>query len=493
MDARPPPPVTINGGPGWSPDGPHETLGEADEPPQGRSPSWLGRHRIGGLALATAAGFALATGLAELRMTTIEESAEGVLSLEIRVESNSSNFGGGDVVAAADGRLSLATSVLIHNTGPRPVALERAELLGTTYGSDELRGRRVADGEESIIVLMRSIDCARLDRTPTPGPLRVHATTGAGTRTVDLRMNTAIVQAHDEQARGYCGQNEPGAALLVQEQRAILDGAVLVIGLSVSNMSARPLSVERLITVPGLRVAGVTSRDSAPVALPLRLEPGDFDPPVDPFLGRGPEVEVAVRLEIEDCAVYRPPTPNTFEPAATVQVTGGRLAHGLGTDPAVLERLSEVACGGVDVEGRNRLQRVRALTGPGDPGDLPQGAYRFALTREQLLADGLSVQEADGNAGVFTYTLRAGRWRYEQQPAVPGNAISAMTTCEGWYTVRGDTASFTTTTTYDGGSCSPPTWAARWTADAENLVWNDNTEPDFGFFFGSMPWQRIED
>lgn len=350
MDARPPPPVTIKGGPGWSPDGPHERLGEADEPPQGRSPSRLGRHRIGGLALATAAGFALATGLAELRMATIEESAEGVLSLAIRVEANSNDVGGGDVAAAADGQLSLATSVTIHNTGPRPVALERAELLGTTYRSDELGGRWLADGKDGVIVLMRSIDCSRPDDTQTPGPLRVHATTAAGTRTVDLRMNTANVQAHDEQARGYCSRNDPGA----------------------------------------------------------------------------------------------PP-------------------------------------------------RVRALTGPGDPGDLPQGVYRFVLTREQLLADGLSVQEADGNAGIFTYTLRAGRWRYEQQPAVPGNAISMMTTCEGSYTARGDTASFTTTTRYDGGDCSPPTWAARWTADAENLVWNDITEPDFGFVFGSMPWQRIED
>lgn len=96
-------------------------------------------------------------------------------------------------------------------------------------------------------------------------------------------------QFHDEQVRGACGLSEPDMALFVQDGRDSVDGTALVIDLSLSNASARPMSVERLIPALGLRVVGVASRDGTPVALPLLLEPGDFDPPVDPFFGSGPE------------------------------------------------------------------------------------------------------------------------------------------------------------------------------------------------------------
>lgn len=340
MDARPPPPVTIESGSGRSQDGRPDLLGAEDEPLRDER-SWLDRHRLGGLALAAIAGFALATGLADLRTTTLEESAEGALSLEVHLESRIRPH----IAATADGRRALATSVSIRNTGPHPVAFERAELLGTPYRSDDLRGRRVASGAESVVVLLRSIDCSRLDSTPVPGPLRVHATTGAGIRSVDLRMSADLLQFQDDQVRAACGRNDPDEALFVQDGRDSVDGASLVIDLALRNASARPLSVERLVIAPGLRVADVTSRGRAPVTLPLRLEPGDFDPPVDPVFGSGPEVELSVRLEIADCGLFRPSSPDDTGPSVLVWVTGGRHGHAFGNDPVLLHRWRNAACG----------------------------------------------------------------------------------------------------------------------------------------------------
>ena len=143
-------------------------------------------------------------------------------------------------------------------------------------------------------------------------------------------------------------------------------------------------------------------------------------------------------------------------------------------------------------EEQDRTRDVPALAGPGDPGSLPQGVYRLIVTRQQLLDLGLSEAEADFNAGVFTYTLRAGTWDYRQQPAVPVRGGSTKTTCGGWYTVRGDTASFTTTTTYAVGSCAPPTWSARWRTDGSMLTWDEVSVPDFGPIWSARPWQRID-
>jgi len=143
-------------------------------------------------------------------------------------------------------------------------------------------------------------------------------------------------------------------------------------------------------------------------------------------------------------------------------------------------------------EERNRTRDVPALSGPGDPGDLPQGVYRLTLTRQQLLDLGQAEEEADVNAGVYTYTLRAGTWQYRQQPAAPGRAASTMTTCGGWYAVGGRTAAFTTTTTYAIGNCAPPTWSARWTANGKMLTWGEVSVPDFGPIWNASPWQRID-
>jgi len=143
-------------------------------------------------------------------------------------------------------------------------------------------------------------------------------------------------------------------------------------------------------------------------------------------------------------------------------------------------------------EEQARAADVPVLSGPGDPGALPQGVYRFTVTRQHILDLGQSAEEADNNAGVITYTLRAGTWKYEQQPTVSSDRMTnLMTTCEGWYSVSGDTASFTTSTTYTTGNCSPPSWRAHWKAEGDRLVWSRLSVPDFALVFSDTPWERI--
>ncbi|HWJ53390.1 MAG TPA: TRAP transporter substrate-binding protein DctP [Propionibacteriaceae bacterium] len=127
------------------------------------------------------------------------------------------------------------------------------------------------------------------------------------------------------------------------------------------------------------------------------------------------------------------------------------------------------------------------LSGPGSAGDLPQGVYRFELDRQRLIDAGSTEHDADLNAGVYTYRFESGRWSYKQDPA---DGHTFATSCEGWYTVRGDGAAFTTVTTVEGGDCAPPTWSARWNFRKNTLTWSDVSIKDFGIGFAG-DWQKI--
>jgi len=134
----------------------------------------------------------------------------------------------------------------------------------------------------------------------------------------------------------------------------------------------------------------------------------------------------------------------------------------------------------------------RTLTGPGAPGDLPQRTYRYASSVDELLAHGSSQEGAENNAGVFTWTLQAGRWHYVAKPAISGlGRPGAYTTCEGWYDVQGATAWFTTTTTYEDGDCAPAAWSAGWTVRGRTLSWTAVSVADFAYVWAGKPWQRI--
>lgn len=129
------------------------------------------------------------------------------------------------------------------------------------------------------------------------------------------------------------------------------------------------------------------------------------------------------------------------------------------------------------------------LTVPGDPGDLPQGSYRFELTPEYLRSIGLSEDDVYINAGVYTVTFEGGRWSRVDQPL---NENVLNNTCEGFYDVDGDRFTASAATRPARGECAPALWSATWTLTGDTLTWTDVDPPGYALYFtGESGWQRI--
>lgn len=320
-----------------------DVTGAGDPPPRAPWRRWWPAGGWRGAALAVAIGFVAATALAEVRLATLRESDDGVLSLEVRLETvDYSSM----LIADTAGRPAVSTSVVLRNTGPRPIALDRAELQGTDYRSDELAGRRVQPGDSAVVPLLRRVDCGDTSRSPAPGPLQVQGTTGAGARTVELRMSTDVLGIHDDQVRRACGQASQVEALQVVEHAAQVDGATAVLPAELSNGSAEPLVVQQVRTRPGLRLVRVQDGAGQPLALPLELPAGDFDPPTDPYEGRGQARAVAVVVEVEDCTVLQAPDEQgvLFPLVDAVVGEHAGAASSWASDPSVALRLWQAAC-----------------------------------------------------------------------------------------------------------------------------------------------------
>ena len=128
------------------------------------------------------------------------------------------------------------------------------------------------------------------------------------------------------------------------------------------------------------------------------------------------------------------------------------------------------------------------LTAPGDPGDLPEGVYRYELTEQVLREAGVPANDIEINAGVFTWTLQGGTWQYEHQPVfddVPN------LTCEGFYDVSGTGVAMSVSTATSAGECAPALWTASWTMAGDVLTWSDVDIPDFAAVWSVVPWRKI--
>jgi TRAP-type C4-dicarboxylate transport system substrate-binding protein len=138
---------------------------------------------------------------------------------------------------------------------------------------------------------------------------------------------------------------------------------------------------------------------------------------------------------------------------------------------------------------------VPALQGPGRPGRVPQGMYRYVITMDELRSLGMSDEFVRANAGVWTWTLGRGRWSYELQPSSNDQPVGwAGNTCAGYFDASGDTVNFTRVTDYAQGDCAPPTWMGRWSATKGDLKWlhmpiDGN---DLDFLYAGKLWERIE-
>lgn len=136
------------------------------------------------------------------------------------------------------------------------------------------------------------------------------------------------------------------------------------------------------------------------------------------------------------------------------------------------------------------------LNGPGDPGLLPAGTYRYSLSRKEI-RDGIVTwappRFAVANAGAWTWTLGGGRWSYELDLHAKETPVGfAGNTCEGYYDVHGSEVDFTTVTEYQVGDCASKTWKATWRQVDDGLLMDVTTDGrDLDFLFGAKTWERV--
>jgi TRAP-type transport system periplasmic protein len=137
-------------------------------------------------------------------------------------------------------------------------------------------------------------------------------------------------------------------------------------------------------------------------------------------------------------------------------------------------------------EGENTAPppNPQPLTGPGDVGAFPLGVYRMNVTAEALRKHGVSEHDVEINAGVYTFTMRDGKWKSHQDATFD---IDQPTECGGWFDARRDVVTFTTTTKYVGWECSPPIWTMRWASNGKQIHWSTVYPPDSP---GLADWTR---
>lgn len=135
---------------------------------------------------------------------------------------------------------------------------------------------------------------------------------------------------------------------------------------------------------------------------------------------------------------------------------------------------------------------VEALTGPGRPGGLPPGTYRYSVSMDELQGNGLSPLDSQANAGVWTWRLGDGRWSWTLQPSEENPPGYAGNYCAGYYDVDGRRVDFTRVTEYyPDGECAPRTWPASWSRANDGLVMHHIIDDDLDYIFGGKRWERI--
>lgn len=195
-----------------------------------------------------------------------------------------------------------------------------------------------------------------------------------------------------------------------------------------------------------------------------------------------PDQIEALRAQVQPVYDRLADDPATAEMFAQVQRLADRATP---DEPATIPSGCAFQPGDEALAGDDPTQ----LTEPGARGDLPEGVYRYELTEEFLRGAGLPENDVYINAGVFTWTLRGGRWSYEQQPL---NDNVGSTTCEGLYAVEGQSFTGSVSTIQDVGECAPLLWTATWSFEGDTLTWSDVSVGDFGpVYEGPEGWTKI--
>jgi len=122
---------------------------------------------------------------------------------------------------------------------------------------------------------------------------------------------------------------------------------------------------------------------------------------------------------------------------------------------------------------------------------LRDGVYRYELSEQHLLDNGIGLQQAKDESGDHAITLDGGsfvdRWR-----SSGGRGGS----CGGTYTAEGSTVTFRWTYGCFGD------WTMRYTVDGATVTWadidvlppyDDEEEQKVAEVFNSVPWTRVGD
>ena len=348
----------------------------------------------------------------------------------------------GLAVAADEIRFPAAT------THPLRTAADFAGLRFATVASDvQAEGLRALGARPTTELNEQALTSGQLDGIETMWwTYNVHsyyaaapfATANAGLwpRTLALFANTKTLDGLSEQERSWVEQAAEDAAAWSVEHAADVERA---------PMAHACRSGARVVTATPQQLTALRQA-AEPVYTSMRKDPE----------------QRAVLEKIESLVANAPPGPPLSVPEGCAYQPGDEKAI-----PAP----------------------VQALSGPGDPGGLPQGTYRLELTPAELTAHGATEEEVRDSAGVLTWTLRDGRWRYHPDPTYPNRFSTAD--CAGFYDVNRDVATFTTTTVVAGGSCAPPSWTARWSLDGDTLRWSAVCACGFAYVFGGDGWTKL--
>ena len=294
MAERPPPPVTIEGGPGWQldvVDG--ETLGE-DAPPRPlpRPPRWLAVPVVSALV-----GAVVTAAVLDWRTDRLGEGDAGLLSLEATGVDDVRYY---DLVEDERGRLSTVPVLAVRNTGPRDVELREVSLPGTEFAAEGVEGLRIRASSSVRVVLVRAVDCDRPRADTVPTGLHVRALTEAGERERRLPVSLGSFAVSDDASQAACGRLGPGALQVLEQEVAYEDGR-LRMDVELRNPSAEEVVVRAVRTAaPGLAVE-LLEPDGTPLQLPVTLPGGDFSEPReidDPAL---PTRRLTVVVSVADC------------------------------------------------------------------------------------------------------------------------------------------------------------------------------------------------
>lgn len=313
-----------------------EVGGEADASPRPRT-----RQAVG-LVAAFLVGFGSSQVLSDERQSALRRSSGGQLSLEL------TRSAGPDYVTDSEGRLAVALSLDVRNTGPVDVVLQSAEI--GDLSDPGVEGRALLAEGVTRISLTRPVDCEQSMSEPAlVGPLVVRARTPAGSGVTRLPLTDEPGERFSQRLREACGDVPPEDALdLRTTALQFEDDRLARLPLALRNASARALLVTEVRPVEGLSV-GLLDADGASVALPLRLPAADFSAPRPPDAGQQRRRLTAV-LSLASCTSPAGAPADAERPLLelVVQTAPGEPTTTVpyGDGQRVLRRLREAGCPG---------------------------------------------------------------------------------------------------------------------------------------------------